>query len=110
MLTGLESYDKVLKLFSVARTEFGEMLSSFELMDNTTVTYVEKNLHHQCPITNVHPFYVLIELTSSQPTVKQHMENVLAKALQDSVIADATTTDQTSNINVNLDIYLLSYR
>lgn len=98
---GLDSYDKVLKLFSIARADFGETLSSFELMDNTTVTYVENNLHHPCPITNVHPFYVLIELASSQPTLSQNMEKVLTKALEDSVIADATTTDQMSNINVS---------
>jgi len=98
--TGLDGYDKVLKLFSIARAEFGETLSSFELLDNTAVTYVESKLHLPCPITNVHPFYVLIELSSSQPTVGQHMENVLEKALGDSVISDATTTDQMSSIHV----------
>jgi len=98
--TGLDSYDKVLKLFSIARAEFGETLSSFELLDNTAVTFVESKLHLSCPITNVHPFYVLIELASSQPTVGQHLENVLEKALGDSVISDATTTDQMSSIQV----------
>ncbi|XP_022168811.1 D-2-hydroxyglutarate dehydrogenase, mitochondrial-like [Myzus persicae] len=96
---GLDSYDKVLKLFSIARAEFGETLSSFELLDKTAVTYVESKLHLSCPITNIHPFYVLIELASSQPTVGQHMENVLEKALGDSVISDATTTDQMSSIH-----------
>ncbi|KAE9542757.1 hypothetical protein AGLY_002668 [Aphis glycines] len=95
---GLDSYDKVLKLFSIARAEFGETLSSFELLDNTTVTFVESKLHLSCPIANVHPFYVLIELASSQPTIGQNMENVLEKALGDSVISDATTTDQMSSI------------
>lgn len=98
----MDSYDNVLKLFSIARAEFGETLSSFELMDNITVTYVERNLQLQCPIANSYQFYVLIELASSQPNVSQHMENVLEKALEDSVIADATTTDQTSSINVSI--------
>lgn len=101
-MTGLDSYDKVLKLFSIARAQFGETLSSFELIDNTSMTFVESKLHLQCPIANVHPFYVLIELASSQPTVGQHMENVLEKALGDSVISDATMTDQMSNINVTI--------
>jgi hypothetical protein len=70
-------------------------------MDNVTVTCVEKNLQLQCPIANTYQFYVLIELASSRPNVGQHMENVLEKALDDSVIADATTSDQTSNINVS---------
>ncbi|VVC45617.1 Hypothetical protein CINCED_3A015335 [Cinara cedri] len=96
---GLDSYDKVLKLFSVARAEFGETLSSFELMDNATVTCVENSLHLRCPIANDRPFYVLVELASSRPTAGRHMENVLAKALEDSLIADAATTDQTSGIN-----------
>lgn len=108
---GLDSYDKVLKLFSIARSEFGETLSSFELMDNTTVTCVERNLKLQCPIDNSHQFYVIIELASSRPDIGQLMENVLEKALEDSVIADATTSDQTSNINVsafdrNYNIYI----
>jgi len=79
---GLDSYDKVLKLFSIARAEFGETLSSFEFLDNTSVTFVESKLHLSCPITNVHPFYVLIELASSQPTVGQHLENVLEKEIR----------------------------
>lgn len=100
----------MLKLFSVARAEFGETLSSFELMDNTTVTYVENKLRLPCPIANVHPFYVLIELASSQSTIGQNMEKVLAKALDESVITDATITDQTSGINVNIPITNLIWR
>lgn len=99
--TGLDSYDKVLKLFSVARAEFGETLSSFELMDSATVTCVENNLGLPCPVANVHPFYALVELASSRPAAGRHMENVLAKALDDSLIVDAATTDQTSGINVS---------
>ncbi|XP_025193263.1 D-2-hydroxyglutarate dehydrogenase, mitochondrial-like [Melanaphis sacchari] len=95
---GLDSYDKVLELFSIARAEFGETLSSFELIDNTAMTSVENKLHLSCPITNVHPFYILIELASSQPTVGKHMENILEKVLNDSIISDATTTDQISTI------------
>jgi len=91
----------VLKLFAVARAEFGETLSSFELMDNATVTHVENKLRLPCPIANVHPFYALVELASSQSFVGQHAENVLAKALDGSIIADATITDQTSGVNVS---------
>lgn len=105
--TGLDSYDQVLKLFSTARTEFGETLSSFELMDNAIVTHVEDKLRLSCPVANTHPFYVLIELASSQPTVGRHMENVLAKALDDLVIADATTTDQMSSMNVIIIMYIV---
>ncbi|XP_050422822.1 D-2-hydroxyglutarate dehydrogenase, mitochondrial-like [Adelges cooleyi] len=96
---GLDSYEKVLKLFSIARQEFAETLSSFELMDNTTITAVEDNLKLGCPIANVHPFYVLIELATSQPNLNRHLENILEKALDDSIITDATTADQTSTIN-----------
>lgn len=75
-------------------------------MDNTAVTFVESKLHLVCPIANVHPFYVLIELASSQPTISQNMENVLEKALGDSVISDATMTDQMSSIQVTTVAYL----
>ncbi|XP_050548827.1 D-2-hydroxyglutarate dehydrogenase, mitochondrial-like isoform X2 [Daktulosphaira vitifoliae] len=96
---GLDSYKNVLKLFSIAREEFSETLSSFEIMDNTIVTAVEKNLKLNCPIQNVHPFYVLIELATSRPNVEQHLTNVLEKALYESIISDATTTDKMSSIN-----------
>lgn len=97
----MDSYNKVLELFSVARAEFGETLSSFELMDNVAVTHVENQLRHACPIANVYPFYVLIELASSQPSAEKHMESVLEKALGDSVIVDAATTSLASSMNVS---------
>lgn len=91
----------MLELFATARAEFGETLSSFELMDNATVTSVENNLGLPCPIGNRYPFYAVVELASSRPTVGQHAEHVLAEALDRATIADATTADRPSSIDVS---------
>lgn len=97
---GLESFQKVLSFFLLAKNEFAGSLSSFELMDSVAIRSVQTNIGLKCPIDDSLEFYVLIELSADNNFINHAIEELLEKALAEDIIVDATVADQPSQIQV----------
>lgn len=87
---GLESYDKLLSLFKTCKKDLGEILSSCEYIDASSMNCVTSNLKLKCPIGS-HPFYMLIETSGSNG---DHDSEKLTKFLED-VMTNGTVKDGT---------------
>nr|XP_031839412.1 D-2-hydroxyglutarate dehydrogenase, mitochondrial [Nomia melanderi] len=99
---GLNSFDKVLKAFCLAKNELGEILSSFEMMDKLSLDVSLSVFGLRSPLTSVpdgHDFYVLMETSGSKT---EHDEEKLAsfveRALADDIIEDGTLTSDPAKI------------
>ena len=74
-----------------AKDEAGGAVEAFELMGRRGIEFVLKNIAGQRdPLSELHPWYVLIELASGEPSAAETaMERLLTKALDDGLIRDA---------------------
>lgn len=99
---GLASFDKVLKVYHLAKYELGEILSSCEMMDRLSLDVSISNLGMKNPLTseNGHEFYMLIE-TSGNNLVhdEEKLSSFVEKAINDCIIEDGTLTNETTKLN-----------
>ena len=98
---GLNSFDKVLKTYDLAKRELGEILSSCEMMDKLSLD-VTIAAGLKSPLTSKidgHEFYVLLETSGSNAA---HDEEKLASfvetALVEEVIEDGTLTSDPAKV------------
>lgn len=86
---GLENYEAVMKTFTSAKAELGEILSAFELMDLNSQHLAKEHLKATHPLDDEHPFYVLIETSGSNGTHDQEkLESFLESAFEQETISD----------------------
>jgi FAD/FMN-containing dehydrogenase len=90
-IVGLASPKDAIALLARAKAETGGALEAFELMSRSGVALAIKNIPGQRePLAAPQPWYVLIETASGEPgAAESAMERLLAKALDDGLIADA---------------------
>lgn len=62
---GLSSFAHVQRAFREAKTQLSEILSAFELMDQTSQTLVHRVTSRKPPLEGSHPFYALVETSGS---------------------------------------------
>ncbi|XP_049857866.1 D-2-hydroxyglutarate dehydrogenase, mitochondrial isoform X1 [Schistocerca gregaria] len=95
---GLQTFEDVLKTLQLAKHSLAEILSSCEMMDNTTMEAVTQNLKLKCPVEE-YPFYMLIETSGSD---SKHDEEKLSKFLEEAMssnlVRDGTLTNEPSRI------------
>ena len=74
-----------------AKDAAGGAVEAFELMGRRGIEFVLKNIAGQRdPLSEVHPWYALIELASGEPgAAEAAMERLLGQALDDGLIRDA---------------------
>jgi len=92
---GLASPDAALALLTIAATTAGTAVTSYELIPRAGL---ELGLRYAAgcrdPLASPHPWYVLIELSSqARQGLREMMEDVLARGLQDGLVADAVIAD-----------------
>ncbi|KAK8056510.1 hypothetical protein PG993_001737 [Apiospora rasikravindrae] len=75
-----ESYEKIQQVFREAKSQLGEILSAFELMDLKSQQLVQKVRNSNSPLEGEHPFYCLIETSGSN---SEHDSEKLEKFLED---------------------------
>ncbi|KAK6836586.1 hypothetical protein PG987_007081 [Apiospora arundinis] len=75
-----ESYEKIQQVFREAKSQLGEILSAFELMDLKSQQLVQKVRSSSSPLEGEHPFYCLIETSGSN---SEHDSEKLEKFLED---------------------------
>ncbi|XP_022090093.1 D-2-hydroxyglutarate dehydrogenase, mitochondrial-like [Acanthaster planci] len=96
-LFGCESFSKVLDTFKESKSQLVEILSAFEFMDQTTLSYVTKYLGLRNPLNREYPFYILIETSGSngshdEEKLNQFLEHIMSTEL---VIDGTVATDST---------------
>ena len=87
---GVKSPAAALKLLSISQNEAAGTLTSFELLSGIAVDF---SIHHgidiRDPLASKHPWYVLMELSSSRDNARAALESILAQGLENEIVDDA---------------------
>jgi D-lactate dehydrogenase (cytochrome) len=87
---GLKSPDDALKLLAIAQDEAAGSLTSFELLADIAVDFsVRHGIDVRNPLSGRHPWYVLMELSSSRDDARAALEAILARGMEDGIVDDA---------------------
>src|ERR1700743_3472758 len=87
---GLKSPAQALKLLSISRNEAAGSLTSFELLADIAVDFsIRHGIDIRDPLESRHPWYVLMELSSSRDDARVTLETILAQGLEDGIVDDA---------------------
>jgi D-lactate dehydrogenase (cytochrome) len=87
---GLKSPADALKLLEISQNQAAGSLTSFELLAGIAVDFsVRHGIDVRHPLTGTHPWYVLMELSSSRDDARDTLEAILARGMEDGVVDDA---------------------
>jgi D-lactate dehydrogenase (cytochrome) len=87
---GLKSPDEALKLLAISQNEAAGGLTSFELLSDISVDFsVRHGIDIRHPLANKHPWYVLMELSSSREDARDALEAILSRGMEDGIVDDA---------------------
>src|SRR6202012_3638537 len=87
---GLPSPDQALNLLAISQNEAAGSLTSFELLSDISVDFsVRHGIDIRNPLTGKHPWYVLMELSSSRDDARDALEASLAQGLDEGIVDDA---------------------
>lgn len=98
---GLPSPEAAVKLLNLAQSRIGGTVTGFELMIRDIISFALKHGHNvRDPLSTVHPWYVLMEVSSQQESgLRDNFEALLAEAIEQGLVSDATiaaSLDQTN--------------
>ncbi|MHC2336580.1 FAD-binding oxidoreductase [Bradyrhizobium sp. USDA 4454] len=87
---GLASPAAALKLLSISRNQAAGALTSFELLADIAVDFsIRHGIDIRDPLTSKHPWFVLMELSSSRDDARDTLEAILAQGMEDGIVDDA---------------------
>ncbi len=87
---GLKSPAQALKLLSIAQNEAAGGLTSFELLAGIAVDFsIRHGIDIRDPLSSKHPWYVLMELSSSRDDARAALESILARGMEEGIVDDA---------------------
>jgi FAD/FMN-containing dehydrogenase len=87
---GLKSPADALKLLSISQSEAAGSLTSFELLADIAVDFsVRHGIDIRAPLTGQHPWFVLMELSSSRDGARAALESILAEGMEQGIVDDA---------------------
>ncbi|MCP1830701.1 FAD/FMN-containing dehydrogenase [Bradyrhizobium sp. USDA 4503] len=87
---GLASPAAALKLLSISRDQAAGALTSFELLADVAVDFsIRHGIDIRDPLESKHPWYVLMELSSSRGDARDTLEAILAQGMEDGIVDDA---------------------
>src|SRR3954451_12951184 len=87
---GLKSPADALELLAISRAEAAGRLTSFELLADIAVDFsVRHGIDVRHPLPGKHPWYVLMELSSSRDDARDTLEAILARGLEADIVDDA---------------------
>ncbi len=91
---GLASPAQALRLLEIAQGEAAGNLTSFELMAEICIDFcVKHGPSIRDPLASRHPWYVLMEISSSRDDARATLEAILTRAFEDGIIDDAAIAD-----------------
>ena len=90
-IAAVENPEAAIQLLARAKDAAGGAVEAFELMGRRGIDFVLKNIPNQRdPLSEIHPWYVLIEIASGEPgAAESAMERLLGAALEDGLVRDA---------------------
>ncbi|KAK4321554.1 hypothetical protein Pmani_007671 [Petrolisthes manimaculis] len=95
---GLQSFDNVLKTFKAAKDQLGEILSSCEFIDQSSMECVEGNLKIKSPLDE-YPYYMLLETSGSNGDHdEEKLNNFLESTLGSGLVSDGTVATEPSKM------------
>jgi D-lactate dehydrogenase (cytochrome) len=87
---GLKSPADALRLLEIAQNEAAGSLTSFELLADIAVDFsVRHGIDVRHPLAGKHPWYVLMELSSSRDDARAALEAILARGMEGGIVDDA---------------------
>ncbi|MGH6710108.1 MAG: FAD-binding oxidoreductase [Bradyrhizobium sp.] len=87
---GLKSPAQALKLLSIAQNEAAGSLTSFELLADIAVDFsIRHGIDIRDPLESKHPWYVLMELSSSRDDARDALESILGTGMEQGIVDDA---------------------
>lgn len=87
---GLKSPADALTLLGIAQAEASGSVTSFELLPEMTIDFCVRHGHGiRDPMPTRFPWYVLMELSSSSPTLRDTLEAILARGMEAGLVDDA---------------------
>jgi FAD/FMN-containing dehydrogenase len=87
---GVKSPADALKLLEISQNEAAGSLTSFELLADIAVDFsVRHGIDVRHPLPGKHPWYVLMELSSSRDDARATLEAILARGMEDGIVDDA---------------------
>jgi D-lactate dehydrogenase (cytochrome) len=86
-LLAVNSFEDVQKIYKLAKNELLEILSAIEFMDSSSFTATLSYLNQSKPLSESHPFYVLIETQGSNFDHDQEKLAISLEKLLDSGLA-----------------------
>lgn len=97
---GLKSPAAALKLLTIAQSEAANTLTSFELLSEMAVDFsVRHGIDVRDPLSQKHPWYVLMELSSPGDDARTPLETILARAMEEEIVDDAVIAASLSQRN-----------
>jgi FAD/FMN-containing dehydrogenase len=95
MWLSLSTIDDVLKAFERARSKFGDLISSFELLHSNGVELAVTHLVNcRRPVENPHPWHVLIEVAWALPTsLRDHCDRFLEEIFEANLARDGAIAE-----------------
>lgn len=90
----LPSAEAALKLYEAAASRAGPQLTSFEIMARIALDFALRHGNAlRDPLATVHPWYALIEVSTSDGNARELLETVLEEGLEAGLVADAAFAD-----------------
>jgi len=87
---GLKSPAAALKLLAISQGEAAGGLTSFELLADIAVDFsVRHGIDIRHPLTSKHPWFVLMEVSSSRDDAHATLETILECGMEDGIVDDA---------------------
>ena len=87
MLLSVDSFQALLNIYKQVQLNLQEVIHAIEFFDNESLEIQEKH-NRISPLAEKHPFYILIEVASSNPENKKLLEDFIEKIdIKDGVIA-----------------------
>ncbi|MGX1324863.1 FAD/FMN-containing dehydrogenase [Bradyrhizobium sp. USDA 377] len=87
---GLKSPEAALKLLTIAQGEAANALTSFELLSEMAVDFsVRHGIDVRDPLAEKHPWYVLMELSTTGDDARTPLETILTRAMEEEIVDDA---------------------
>ncbi|XP_018569933.1 D-2-hydroxyglutarate dehydrogenase, mitochondrial [Anoplophora glabripennis] len=96
---GTQNFGKVLKTFKKAKQDLGEILSAVEVIDSSTMEFIDEKLNIKSPIGE-YPFYLLIETSGSNESHDtEKLNTFLETALNKHFILNGIVASEPAKIN-----------
>ncbi|KAL2188914.1 hypothetical protein L209DRAFT_682501 [Thermothelomyces heterothallicus CBS 203.75] len=96
---GLESFEQVQRAFREAKGQLSEILSAFELMDESSQALVRQVTGNKRPLEGEYPFYCLIETSGSNADHdSEKLQAFLEDVMEKGIVADGTLAQDETQI------------